>query len=314
MRKQHRELPTAMNRREFLTTALRAGTALLAQPLLPGVTAMAQDAPRQPLRFAMITDVHLVGYLEKDGRIWPRLPEYAWWALSRRFDIMPMLLPRAMNQVQDQHQPAFLVFGGDQTDDGTGVQGQADQDQFKAVAEKHGRVPLKYVYGNHDGPQDGFKQRFGALDYHFDVGEVRFVVLNSGSMDWHAEESSSSAAYSELQQALATAENRRVIVLLHQWVYPATVEGYSIRRAEEMMALLEQYPRTVAVINGHYHTGKYGEKAGIHCFTAKSLTEPPFCYTLFELSDTSLTCVEYTLSTREKAFVPGKPLVLALRA
>lgn len=275
---------------------------------------MAQDVAAPTLRFAFITDVHMVGYLEKDGHIWPRLPGHAWWALSRRYDLMPMLLPRAMKQVQEQHQPAFIAFGGDQTDDGTGTLGQADQDQFKALADANARVPLKYIYGNHDGPQNAFAERFGPLDYHFDLEDVRFVVLNSGSMDWKAEEASSSAAYSELQQALATAENRRVIVLLHQWVYPATVEGYSIRRAEEMMALLEQYPRSVAVINGHYHYGKYGEKAGIHYFTAKSLTEPPFCYTLFELTGDVLTCTEYSLSTREKAFVPAKPQVLKLRA
>lgn len=272
---------------------------------------MAQNAP---LRFALITDVHLVGFREENGHVWPRLPPHAWYAVSRRYDLMPMLLPRALQQVQRQHSLEFIVFGGDQTDDGNGELGQADQEQFRALADKYASVPLRYVYGNHDGPQDLFRARFGALNTHFDSGEVRFVVLNAGSMDWAAEEASSAAALAELREAIATAEGRRLVVLLHQWIEPPDVEGYSIRRAEEMRSCLEAYPRAVAVLNGHYHSGRYSERAGIHYHTARALCEPPFCYTLYELAGDRLIATEYSLSTQEQAFVPGKPLILALRA
>jgi hypothetical protein len=275
---------------------------------------MAHNAPADALRFALIADVHLVGFREEAGRILPRLPEHAWYALSRRYDLMPMLLPRAMQQVQRQFPLDFLVFGGDQTDDGEGDLGQADQEQFRALAEANSHVPLRYLYGNHDGPQDAFAARFGALDYHFDVGEVRCVVLNSGSMEWGQEEASSTAALAELQQAIATAEDRRLIVLLHQWINPTDVEGFSIRRAAEMRQALEDYPRTVAVINGHYHDGEYSERAGIHYHTARAFCEPPLCYTLYELTGGVLRVTEYSLSTKEKAFVPSKPLALRLRA
>mgnify|MGYP005837228447 CR=1 FL=1 len=273
---------------------------------------MAAEPPR-PLRFAMITDVHLVGFREEGGHVWPRLPGHAWHALSRRYDLMPMLLPRALEQVQRQHSPAFIVFGGDQTDDGNGELGQADQEQFRALAERYARVPLEYVYGNHDGPQEKFRARFGNLDYHFDSEGVRFVALNSGSMEWAAEEASSAAALAELREAIATAEGRRLIVILHQWIEPPDVEGYSIRRAEDMRTMLEAYPRTAAVLNGHYHTGKWLERAGIHYHTAKALCEPPFCYTVYEVAQDRLVVTEYTLNTQQQAFVPGETLVLALR-
>jgi len=146
------------------------------------------------------------------------------------------------------------------------------------------------------------------------LGDVRFVALNSGGMGWAAEEASSAAALAELREAIATAEGRRLIVMLHQWINPTEVEGYSIHRAEEMRGMLEAYPRTVAVLNGHYHSGKYSEQAGIHYYTGRAFCEAPFCYTTYELGSESLVVTEYTLGGQDPAFVAGEPLVLASRA
>jgi predicted phosphodiesterase len=226
---------------------------------------------------------------------------------------MGYLLPLALKQIHEQFGPQFVVFTGDQVDDGFSKYGKADLEQVKAVAEKNAGGPVHFAYGNHDGPQDQWARMHGPLDYSFDVGDVRCVVLNTGSMEPEKEQESSLKALECLQTALRDAGPKRVIVLAHQWIYPTDVEGYSIVRAEAVLAAVEADPRVVAVINGHYHSGKYSEKSGVHYCTAKAFCEPPLCYSTYELTPTELVWTEYKLSSQAKAFVAGETRRLKLR-
>lgn len=265
------------------------------------------------IKFAQISDIHMTGFTVQDGLVCPRLPAYAWWATSRRYDLMGYLLPIALGQVQEQFQPQFVAFTGDQAEDGFSKFGKPDLELAKRVAEEHCHVPAHFVYGNHDGPQAQWADIYGSLDYSFDVEGARFVVLNTGSMDRSKEQESSAAALECLRGALKTAGQRRVIVLCHQWISPTDVDGYSMARAETVLAELQADPRVVAVINGHYHAGKYSETAGLHHCTAKSFCEPPMCYSTYELTPTELVWTEHRLSTKDKAFVAGETRRLPLR-
>jgi predicted MPP superfamily phosphohydrolase len=301
-----------MNRRDFLQTAALAAAGALAgrlkaQPDPPG----AQKMPT--LKFAQIADIHMTGFTMQDGQCCPRLPEYAWWAYSRRYDLMGYLLPIALKQIHEQFGAEFVVFTGDQAENGFTKYGKEDLELAKKVAEEHAGVPVHFAYGNHDGPQDKWSAIHGPLDYVFDAGDVRCVVLNTGSMEREKEQESSAKALSVLKEALTDKKARQVLVFAHQWIYPTDAEGYSMARAEEVLAAVEGDPRVVAVINGHYHTGRYNEKSGVHYCTAKALCEPPLSYSTYELTPTELVWTEYKLSAREKAFVVGEERKLKVR-
>lgn len=302
-----------MKRRDFLKhSALAAAGAVLGGHAFAQTTATTGDK-KMTVKFAQVADIHMTGYTVQDGLVCPRLPAYAWWATSRRYDLMGYLLPIALKQLAAEFQPQFVVFTGDQAEDGSGKYGKADLEQAKAVAEREAGVPVHFAYGNHDGPQDQWSAVHGALNCSFDVGDCRFVMLNTGSMDRSKEQESSLQALQCLQEALKNPQPSRVVVFCHQWIYPTDVDGYSIARAEAVLGAIEADPRVVAVVNGHYHSGKYSEKAGVHYCTAKAFCEPPLCYSTYELGPEELVWNEYKLSTQDKKFVVGETRRLQLR-
>lgn len=267
----------------------------------------------KPLCFAQIADVHMVGYTEIAGQVCPRLPDHAWWAQSRRYDLMPQVLPRALQHAQEACGAQFILLTGDQVDDGFNSQGPADLSQFQELVNQHATVPAWYVYGNHDGPQEAWEARHGALNYTFTCAETCFVVLNSGSMEAVAEVESSQVAREFLAQAVAQARGRRLVVVLHQWIHPTDVEGYSLVGAQEALELLQATPNAVAVLNGHYHSGSYAEVGGLHCCTARALCEPPLCYSTYELTAETLLWTEWQLSPQARGFVVAGQRRLSLR-
>lgn len=302
-----------MKRRDFLKqSALAAAGTLLGGHAFAQAPAATGDK-KMTVKFAQIADIHMTGYTVADGLVSPRLPAYAWWATSRRYDLMGYLLPIALKQLQQEFQPQFVIFTGDQAEDGFSKYGKADLQQVKAVAESEAGVPAHFAYGNHDGPQAQWSQIYGPLNYSFDVGDCRFVVLNTGSMDRAKEQESSLQALRCLQEALKATEPSRVVVLCHQWIFPTDVEGYSIARADTILQTLEADTRVVAVINGHYHSGKCSERVGVHHCTAKAFCEPPLCFSTYELGSEELVWTEYKLSAHDKKFVVGETRRLKLR-
>ena len=275
-------------------------------------------------KFAQITDIHMTGFTMQDGLVCPRLPAHAWWAISRRYDLMGYLLPIALEQLQKQFAPQFIFFGGDQVDDGFGKYGPGDLAQVKQVVEAHVKVPVRFLYGNHDGPQDRWAALYGELNWTHDLdpprgagvspaGGVRLVGLNTGSMEPEQEVASSAAALAHLKQAIATLGGRKLIVAAHQWIYPTDVHGYSLANAPEVLATLQATPQALAVISGHFHTGRYDEHEGIHFCTGKALCESPFSYSTYEVTDDELIWTQYKLSPAEKAFVVAETRRLKLR-
>lgn len=303
--------PIGMKRRDFLkqSALATAGTFL-------GGYAFAQATPgdkQMTVKFGQIADIHMTGFTVRDGLVSPRLPAYACWNLSRRYDLMPCLLPVALKQLQQDFQPQFVIFTGDQAEDGFTKYGKADLEQVKALAEQDAGVPVHFTYGNHDGPQEQWATINGPLNYNFDVGDCRFVVLNTGSMDRAKEQESSLAALQCLQEALKDTKPARVIVFCHQYVYPTGIPGYSMARADAVLQAVEADSRVLAVINGHFHAGMYSEKAGVHYCTAKAFCEPPLCCSTYELGPDELVWNEYKLSPQEKKFVVGETRRLKLR-
>ena len=74
-----------------------------------------------------------------------------------------------------------------------------------------------------------------------------------------------------------------VIVFIHQllnfWdsshgkIAGKIPDGYFIRNAAEVVDVLEQSRRVLAVFSGHYHSGWYSERRGIHYIVGKGMVE-----------------------------------------
>lgn len=63
----------------------------------------------------------------------------------------------------------------------------------------------------------------------------------------------------------------KVLVFCHFPVYPSREEN--LWNDIELIELLESYPCVVALFSGHYHSGNYAKKRGIHYLTLQGMVE-----------------------------------------
>jgi len=118
-----------------------------------GATSLAASAAEPvAFRFVVISDIHF-----RDERCEPWCRKFA--------------------ASMHRHQPDFCLINGDLTDNGR-------PDQFSAVKEIFGSVPLYATVGNHDYFTDTdyapYNKIFpGSVNYHFEHGGWQFVGLDS---------------------------------------------------------------------------------------------------------------------------------------
>ncbi len=249
-------------------------------------------------RFVQIADIHYAT---------PTCPSLGWRELRRRLPeqaravaLADTMLPMALEQIQNQIRPDFIIYTGDQVDTGWDDAGLANLVAFRelACAGGAGNMPTYSVYGNHDGPRERFTDVFGQTIYRFEVGGCHFAVLDSGLMTDEQEHGDLAAAQQSnelLRDFLACAGDAPAAVLLHFYLYPPDVPGYSFRGAQEAIGLLESHRRPVPVINGHHHCGRVSVVHGVPYFTARSFTERPWVFCLHELDASGLIITEYAL-------------------
>ncbi len=75
----------------------------------------------------------------------------------------------------------------------------------------------------------------------------------------------------------------KVLVFCHFPVYPSREEN--LWNDIELIELLESYPCVVALFSGHYHSGNYAKKRGIHYLTLQGMveTENSNAYSIIEV-------------------------------
>lgn len=251
-------------------------------------------------RFVQIADIHYAT---------PPHPRLDWPALKQRLPeqvravpLADTMLPMALEQIQTQIKPDFIVYTGDQVDSGWEDAGLANLEAFRefTAAPAAASTPIYSVYGNHDGPRERFTGVYGETTYSFAANGCHFAVLDSGLMtdeqeDWDQE--AARRGNELLGELLTVAGDAPVAVLIHFYIYPAGVPGYSFRGSAEAIELLERHSRPVPVINGHHHSGRVSVVHGVPYYTARSFTEAPWAFCLHELSDTGLIITEFTLDT-----------------
>ena len=154
--------------------------------------------------------------------------------------------------------------------------------------------PVYHVLGNHDmdsiskpeflAHTANYGNAKGKPYYSFVRNQIKFIVLDgncnedgsdydSGNFDWT--KAFIPVGQREWLQQELKKDDLPVVIFIHELL--DTFSGISkelcIGNAEEIVSILEQSGKVVAVIQGHHHAGNYSFRHGIHYFTMKGMIE-----------------------------------------
>ncbi len=253
-------------RREFVLTSL----AVLAAP------GWARGAGIAPLRFGMLTDAHYAGYASRGNRHYRE-------SLAKMRECVDRM---------NEEEVALLVELGD-FNDGAGKPAEEDALRYLSDIEAgfaRFKGPRYHALGNHNMDALSKPQVLGILEntgidaarsyYSFDRGGLHFVVLDPnfrsdgaaydrGDFRW-TDANVPAGQIDWLEQDLQAAD-RPTIVFLHQLL---DGEGsVYVNNAAAVRKVLEASGNTLAVFQGHHHSGAYSHVEGIHYYTLRAMVE-----------------------------------------
>ncbi|SHI39040.1 Calcineurin-like phosphoesterase [Hymenobacter daecheongensis DSM 21074] len=163
---------------------------------------------------------------------------------SQRFYDEAEAFVRSVNQQRGIH---FVLLAGDLTDFGL-----PREMRWLHHRLRHLRVPYLTVIGNHDQVANGrlnYQRIYGPLNYSFEYGGTRFVLLDTNSREYGFPGTVPNVAW--LRARLAdTAGTRRQVVVCH---VPPTDSDFDPRLVLPYAAALRASPRVVLHLAGHVH-------------------------------------------------------------
>lgn len=181
----------------------------------------AATAGRDAIRFAVISDTQR----------WYDETEDAVQALNNRDDI------------------DFVLHAGDMSDFGMKVEFERQRDILNRL-----RVPYVVLLGNHDCLATGeeiFQKVFGAFNFAFTAGDIRFICLNTNALEFDLREPVPNFEFLESELADFPAEATRTIVTMHARPY---TEQFDNNVARVFQFVIREFPRLLCCINGHGHS------------------------------------------------------------
>ena len=159
-------------------------------------------------------------------------------------------------------------------------------DQLRAeIADAAGDAPLLLAPGNHDGDPARALAAFDIKAGPREINGYRFFTFADRFAPGDFAERSESDRQSF--RAFAAAAGGPIVTLQHNPIHPDVPEcgyPYMLTNRRDVMA---DYTTagTILSISGHYHAGQtLSTAAGVEYFTAPSLGEPPFNYTIIALT------------------------------
>ena len=220
---------------------------------------------------------------------------------SRYYRISPLKLREAMHSFKDDS-VEFLVNLGDLI--------ERDYYSFKPVLDIIDSSGIKtwHLTGNHDYSVDSrfikklpipMPSKEGY--YSFIHKSFRFIALNGNeistygtgnkamkaeagkylsslrgsgkinAMDWNGAMSRKQLGWLNGQLEAAAAKGEKVFILCHFPVYPENV--HNLLNSDEVLEILNKYDNIIAWINGHNHSGNYGNNNLIHFITMRGMVE-----------------------------------------
>lgn len=209
---------------------------------------------KSTVRLLQITDTHLFGDPERALRGVPTLPA------------LRQTLAAAQGLVRDCD--AVVVTGDLIQDDPDGYA------HFRAEFGALGK-PVLCIPGNHDDVP-ALRRALAALPFRLepvhDFGPWRLVMLDS-SVPREVAGRICAADLALLEQALASAGQRHVLIALHHHPVPmgsAWIDNIGLLNADEFFAVLDRHSNVRAVMFGHVHQAFEGERHGVRLFGTPS--------------------------------------------
>lgn len=154
----------------------------------------------------------------------------------------------AVNAINARGDIDFVLHGGDLTEYGATKEFLWQRDILDKLT-----VPYLCVIGNHDCIATGleaYQSLFGPLNFAFSAGNVRFVCLNTNSLEFDYSEAVPDLSFIRSEIGRTHPCDQKTIVLMHARPFS---EQFSNNIAEEFHHLLKQLPNLQFCIYGHGH-------------------------------------------------------------
>lgn len=159
-----------------------------------------------------------------------------------------------VNHLNGKDDIDFVIHGGDLTDWGLRAEFELQRDIFR-----HLKQPYVVLLGNHDCLVTGeliYEEIYGAPDFAFTAGDVRFICLNTNALEYPA--GSNVPNFDFLAEELTNypAEARRTIAVMHAAPLSDQLSG---DKAVAFHETLNQFPNLMVCIAGHDHHYKVND-------------------------------------------------------
>ncbi|HSW69876.1 MAG TPA: 3',5'-cyclic-AMP phosphodiesterase [Gammaproteobacteria bacterium] len=208
----------------------------------------------KPFRIIQISDTHLFGKLEQ---------ALLGVKTNESFDATLELLRSDQN-------PDLIILSGDLSQDGS-------SESYIRIAEKlkEFAVPVYYVAGNHDNPENYTKiypLENVTHHRHIVLKDWHIILLNSqkiGAVEGYLERTQ----LSFMEHCLQMYPEHHAIVVFHHHPVPvqsAWLDKLGLTNANELWSALSHFPSVNTILFGHIHQEHEGKKNGIQYFSAPS--------------------------------------------
>lgn len=214
-------------------------------------------AGKREIRFAVISDTQR----------WYDETEEAVRTLNRRDDL------------------DFVLHTGDLADFGMRSEFERQRDILNGL-----RVPYVVVLGNHDCLATGeeiFRKIFGAFDFAFTAGNVRFVCLNTNALEFDHTESVPNFEFLETQLEQYPAEAEKTVVAMHA---PPYSEQFDNGVAKIFQRYMRSFPELQCCVHGHGHHFGIADLFGDGVLYYECDNVAKESYLLFTLNDEGYEC------------------------
>jgi len=235
------------------------------------------------MKLGFLTDLHLMDAVPGTSPI-----------EKRRCREMREVLWRNFSRLNEKG-AELIICAGDLVDDPDHPDAVKDLALLKHMFEACGK-PAIIIPGNHDPHPEEFYKIFKPPDRVARIDDIEIITFyedfcRPGEED--SERQDLGMMEKLLEKNPAGVEN--TLIIQHYIVYPeiSTDYPYNYRNSKEIRRIMEESPRRIFSLSGHYHRGfDVIDHKGVGYFCGKAMCEVPFpCY-IIELSDKEITVRE----------------------